>query len=382
MAGGTFDLIVVGGGVFGLSTALEAGRRKRRALVLDRGAVPNPIAASYGPSRKIRSTYLDPHYSRLAIEAMAEWRRIEAETGKELYVAAGNLVVSDAETDANLDTLEANARQGGAKVRRLDADSLRREFPQFRHGRRALLEEEAGFLRATDCVIALKEVAEKHGVQFATGQDASVARDDGFVEVRTVTATYRAPQVVVAAGGWSNRLMPELGRALWQCQQGIMYLEGVPEAFCRPAFVPYSGADTGFYGFPAEPGRMGFKLARHLVTDPIADPDFDRRTTPAGFGEAAGEFLRDWFGLDPSRYLATYESCMYNLSQSNDFLLDFHPEMPGVFLATAGSGHGFKFGSILGHIVLDRLDGIQTDRWSQQFSYDSFLAASACPRLL
>ena len=382
MAGGTFDLIVVGGGVFGLSTALEAGRRKRRTLCLDRGAVPNPIAASYGPSRKIRSTYLDPHYSRLAIEAMAEWRRIEAETGKELYVAAGNLVVSDAETDTNLDTLEANARQGGAKVRRLDADSLRREFPQFRHGRRALLEEEAGFLRATDCVIALKELAERHGVQLATGEDTSLARDGGGAAVRTATATYHASQVVVAAGGWSNRLFPELGRALWQCQQGIMYLEGVPEAFCRPAFVPYSGADTGFYGFPAEPGRMGFKLARHLVTDPIADPDFDRRTTPPGFVEAAADFLRDWFGLDPSRYRATYESCMYNLSTSNDFLLDFHPEMPGVFLATAGSGHGFKFGSLLGKIVLDRLDGIQSDRWAPQFSYDSFISASSRPRLL
>jgi glycine/D-amino acid oxidase-like deaminating enzyme len=382
VAGGAFDLIVVGGGVFGLSTALEAGRRRRQTLVVERGAVPNPVAASYGPSRKIRSTYLDPHYTRLALEAMAEWRRLEAETGKELYVAAGNLVVSDGDADAHLDTLEANARRGGAKVRSLDADTLRREFPQFRRGRRALLEEEAGFLRATDCVIALKELAGRQNVQFATGQDATVACDGGFVEVRTATATYRAPRIVVAAGGWSNRLMPELGRALWQCQQGIMYLEGVPEAFCRPAFVPYSGADTGFYGFPAEPGRMGFKLARHLVTDPIADPDFDRRTTPPGFAEAAGEFLRDWFGLDPGQYRATYESCMYNLSPSSDFLLDFHPEMPGVFLATAGSGHGFKFGSILGRVVLDRLDGIQSDRWSPQFSYEAFRSASSRPRLL
>jgi len=72
-----FDLIVIGGGVFGLGTAVEAARRGRRTLVVDRRAVPNPIAASYGPSRKIRSTYLDPHYSRLAVEAMAEWRRIE-----------------------------------------------------------------------------------------------------------------------------------------------------------------------------------------------------------------------------------------------------------------------------------------------------------------
>jgi len=382
MAGESFDLIVVGGGVFGLSTALEAGRRGRQTLVLDRAAVPNPISASYGPSRKIRSTYLDPHYTRLALEAMAGWRRIEAETGKELYVAAGNLNVSDGEADTHLETLEANARRGGAKVRWLDADDLRREFAQFRRGHRALLEEEAGFLRATDCVVALMELAEKHGVRFATGHDAAVARSGGGVEVRTGAATYRAPQVVVAAGGWSKRLFPELGRALWQCQQGIMYLEGVPAAFCRPAFIPYSGADTGFYGFPAEPGRAGFKLARHLVTDPIDDPDFDRRTTPSGFVEAAGEFMRDWFGLDPSAYRATYESCMYNLSTSNDFLLDFHPEMPGVFLATAGSGHGFKFGSILGQIVLDRLDGIESDRWASQFSYDCFLSASSRPRLL
>jgi len=39
-----------------------------------------------------------------------------------------------------------------------------------------------------------------------------------------------------------------------------MYLEGVSAPFCRPAFVPYSAADTGFYGFPAEPGRVGLKL--------------------------------------------------------------------------------------------------------------------------
>ena len=382
MTGRSFDLIVVGGGVFGLSTALEAGKRRRRTLLVERHTVPNPISASYGPSRKIRSTYADAHYTRLALEAMAGWREIEAETGKELYVAAGNLNVSDGEADAHLETLEANARRAGAKVRRLGTDDLRREYPQFRRGHRALLEEEAGFLRATDCVAALRELAVRHGVEFATDHEAAVESRREGVEVRTAAATCEAPQVVVAAGGWSNRLFPELGRALWQCQQGIMYLEGVPDAFCRPAFIPYSGADTGFYGFPAEPGRTGLKLARHLVTDPIDDPDFDRRTTPEGFIEAAGDFLRAWFGLDPGLYRATYESCMYNLSTSNDFLLDFHPRMPAVFLATAGSGHGFKFGSVLGRIVLDRLDGIESARWTPQFSYDAFLTAGARPRLL
>lgn len=382
MSGTDFDLIVVGGGVFGLSTALEAGRRGRRTLVVDRRPVPNPIAASFGPSRKIRSTYLDEHYTRLALEAMAAWRRLEAETGAELYVAAGNLIVSDVATDPHLEELAAIARRGGARVRWLDAADLRREFPQYRPGRRALLEEDAGFLRATDCVAALRGLAERHGVEFATGHDAAVEPASGSVIVRAGGSTYRAPQVVVAAGGWSKRLIPELGGALWQCQQGIMYMEGVPPEFCRPAMTPYSAPGTGFYGFPAEVGRVGLKIARHLVTDPIDDPDFDRRTTPDGFVESAGTFVRDWFGLDPSRYRVTYDSCMYNLSPSNDFLLDFHPEVPGVFVATAGSGHGFKFGSILGTIVVDRLDGIRSDRWTPQFSYESFLTAGSRPRLL
>ena len=377
-----FDLIVVGGGVFGLSTALEAGRRRRRTLVVDRRQVPNPIAASFGPSRKIRSTYLDEHYTRLAREAMAGWRELEAETGAELYVADGNLSVSDVASDAHLEELANFARRGGSRVRWLDAADLERKFPQFRLGRLGLLEEEAGFLRATDCVAALRALAERHGVQFATGDDAAVEPMSGRVTVRAGASTYRAPQVVVAAGGWSKRLFPELDGALWQCQQGIMYMEGVPPEFCRPALTPYSVPGTGFYGFPAEPGRVGLKIARHLVTDPIDDPDFDRRTTPAGFVESAGAFVRDWFGLDPSRYRVTYDSCMYNLSPSNDFLLDFHPEAPGVFVATAGSGHGFKFGSILGTIVLDRLDGIRSDRWTPQFSYESFLSAGARPRLL
>src|SRR5215470_2570240 len=182
MARTEFDLVVVGAGVFGLGTAVEAGRRGRRTLVVDRRVVPNPIAASYGPSRKIRSTYLDPHYSRLAVEAMRGWREIEAETGRELYVAIGNLNVSDGETDAHLETLEANARRGGGKVRWLDGADLRREFPQFRRGQRALLEEEAGFLRATDCVAALRGLAEKRGVGVATDQEARLEATGAGVE--------------------------------------------------------------------------------------------------------------------------------------------------------------------------------------------------------
>src|SRR5262249_38601798 len=192
-----------------------------------------------------------------------------------------------------------------------------------------VLEEEAGCLRATDCVAALRRLAEQHGVRFATGQDAAVEPATEGVTVRVGTVRYHASQVVVAAGGWSKRLFPELGAALWQCQQGIMYLDGVPGKVCRPRFPPDSAPPTGSYGFRAEPGRVATKVAGHPVPDPSDGPDFDRRTTPEGFVAEAERFVRDWCGLDPARYRPSFDSCMYTLSSSNDFLLDFHPSLPG-----------------------------------------------------
>jgi glycine/D-amino acid oxidase-like deaminating enzyme len=381
-SGDGYDLIVVGGGIFGLSVAWEAGRRGRRTLVVERRSIPNPIAASYGPSRKIRSTYLDPHYARLAHEAMSAWRAVEAELGAELYVPVGNLSFTSLDEQPRLDGLKTVAESVGSAVRDLDERAMRAEFPQFRRARRGLLETQAGFLRATACVEALRTLALRQEVVFASEREVESIEPggDGPV-VRTAAETYRAPQVVLAGGGWSNRLLPELGRSLWQCQQGIVYLQGVPQAFSRPAFVPFSCLDNGYYGFPSELG-VGLKIAQHVLGEPLADPDFDRSTTPPGFVEGTEHFLRDELGLNLADYPVTYDSCMYNLSRSNDFLLDFHPELPGLFVATAGSGHGFKFGSIMGRIVLDRLDGVPSDRWAPQFSYESFLAAPPTPRPL
>jgi sarcosine oxidase len=378
-----YDLIVVGGGIFGLSVAREAARRRRRVVVVERGPIPNPVAASYGPSRKIRSTYLDPHYARLALEAMAAWREVEAELGgTELFAQCGNLAYSAHEQQPRLDELEAVLRSVGAGYRSLDQAEMRREFPQFRRARRGLLETTAGFLKATACVEAIAELARRSGATIIAGREVEAVEPAGAaLLVRAGELRLSAPQVVVAGGGWSVRLLPELSEALWQCQQGILYVHDAPAHFQRPAFVPFSGSDGGFYGFPAEPG-LPLKVALHVLGAPLDDPDFDRQTLPPGFESEAASWLRDELGLDITELRVSFDSCMYNLSRSNDFLLDFHPRLPSLFVATAGSGHGFKFGSMLGKVVLDRLDGQASDRWYERFSYQSFLNAPAAARPL
>jgi sarcosine oxidase/L-pipecolate oxidase len=67
--------LIVGAGVFGLSTALHLARSKPGASVvlLDRNDVPNPASASYDLNKIIRADYRDPFYMKLALEACAAW---------------------------------------------------------------------------------------------------------------------------------------------------------------------------------------------------------------------------------------------------------------------------------------------------------------------
>jgi glycine/D-amino acid oxidase-like deaminating enzyme len=68
---------------------------------------------------------------------------------------------------------------------------------------------------------------------------------------------------------------------------------------------------------------------------------------------------------------------MYNLSPTSDFLIDLHPRDPRLLIATGGSGHGFKFGSVIGSVVMDRLDGVADGRWSPIFAWEHVVRAPA-----
>ena len=374
-----FDLLVVGGGAFGLGTAVEAARRGRRVAVVERGPLPNPIAASYGPSRKIRSTYTEPHYAMLAREAMTAWRQVERETSSELYLAVGNLAYTTLDEQPHLDDLEAVCRQIGANIELLDTGDLRARFPQFRLARRAIFEVDAGFVRASACIEALRTLAERAGATILPERDiVAIDLDGADVVVATADgARFQGERAVVAMGGWTKRLLPELGETLTLMQQGIMYLPEVPAPFRSPAFPSWGCSDDGVYGFPAWKSDP-FKIAHHTFTPPVDSPDFDRKTTPEGFVETMHAFLREHFGIDPETVgPIRLDSCMYNLSPTSDFLIDFHPRDPRLLVATGGSGHGFKFGSVIGSVVMDRLDGVDGTRWSSIFAWDHVVKAPA-----
>ena len=85
----TDDIVIVGAGIFGLSTAYELVRRGHSVLAIDRFGSGHPATSSTGASRSIRIAYDHPFYVELALEAIESWRRLEAESGRTILQLTG-----------------------------------------------------------------------------------------------------------------------------------------------------------------------------------------------------------------------------------------------------------------------------------------------------
>ncbi|MGZ8591239.1 MAG: FAD-dependent oxidoreductase, partial [Actinomycetota bacterium] len=101
------DVVVVGLGVTGLSTAAALSRRGHAVVGIDRWGSGHPVTSSTGASRSIRLTYGDERYVRLAREAFAGWRRLEASQDVTLLVETGQVDFGPA---AKLDAMAAAMR--------------------------------------------------------------------------------------------------------------------------------------------------------------------------------------------------------------------------------------------------------------------------------
>lgn len=361
-------VLVVGGGVFGLTAAISLRERGDDVRLVDPGPIPHPLAESTDISKVIRADYgTDALYTELMERAFGTWRDWNATFARGLYHETGVLFVSRAamtpgrfEHDS-FATLSAR----GHRLERMNGGALQRRFPAWGAAYVDGYYNPTGGWAASGAVVsALAGVARDRGVAIAENVRVAEEIDGGVRTSDGVAIT--ADLVVFAVGSWAGGLLADLAPSFRATGHPVLHLAPRDLAAFEGDRFPVFGADisrTGVYGFPTIGGVV--KVASHgpgRVVDPSSAAE--RTVQPAEEHEIR-DALREAIPELANAPLAATRICVYGDTLDGDLWIAPDPERPSRVVACGGSGHAFKLAPVLGGLVADACDGkvVPRFRW-------------------
>lgn len=353
-------IIIVGAGIVGLSTAYALLRTgMQHVTLLEQATVDHHRSTSHGLSRLLRFEYgNDLFYTEMVQLSLERWRQLEQVSRRTLYTETGVLVLGR-EDDMYTRTSYQTLSERGYPIERLTRQRCLQRFPQFAPHAFDMFtyNANAGMLLASTILQTLKELIIDLGVTLVEGQRVEhIHYDNPHRPICLQTHTgdeLSADAVLLATGPWVHTLLGDLHLPVRMTRQHLLYFSHLPvPTFSTPTFPAFIAGDL--YGFPVHSSCTGqgpdwLKVASHSFGAPI-DPD-----APSIVDElTVSQVAQQAYELIPalrSACLAHIDSCMYDVSYDEDFILDHHPDDPRIVFATGLSGHGFKFGPLLGEIL-------------------------------
>lgn len=348
---------VVGAGIMGLSTAWALVRRGHEVSVVEQGPVPNPLGSSVDQHRLIRFPYGDmAGYTAMVGPALAAWERLWTDLDERLYRETGTLILGS-EGHPWVEASAAALADQGIPYRELDPSWVPLRFPVLRADglARAIHLDSGGVLLAGRIVAALARRSTEAGVTILEHTPAgAVDTDDGTVHLAD-GSRLGADRVVVAAGPWVGRLLPDLHRRVTPSRQVVAYVAPPTElatAWEEMPMVLDLTLDRIFYVVPPVMGT-GLKIGDHGFSM-SGEPDVDRSVGDEETEALLAPARRRLAGIDRYRVDGA-KSCFYTVEPEERFLVE---PVGAAGLVLAGfSGHGFKFGPLIGEAAADLLDG-------------------------
>jgi glycine/D-amino acid oxidase-like deaminating enzyme len=354
------DVVVIGAGALGLSTALHCALAGRDVVVIDRHTAGSQ--ASGRAAGLFKSVQADELRTWLARRSIARACRFEDWAGVPLDVVSSGsfLLARTAEHARALARELSQSRSWGADVREADQDQLGGQASYFRPDRFELAlwcPEDVYIEEPMSLIQAYLAACRRHGAQVIQQEPVTgiLVTDGRVTGVETASRTVTAPVVVDAAGGWV-RAVAELAGAqvpLATVRHQLMISE--PDADVDPGSPIVRVADAAVYLRPACGGLMtgGFE----------ADP------LPVDPGRQAESFSTDDVPLDlevlrkmadqvaaeapvaASAAVAIHRGGLFTMSPDGRFVAGPVPDRPGLWVASGCNGSGFSSSLALGEAL-------------------------------
>ncbi|MCC8428494.1 FAD-dependent oxidoreductase [Reyranella aquatilis] len=367
--------IIIGGGIMGLATAWGLARQGHDVELFEQGPLPNPLASSMDEHRLIRHPYgTHAGYARMIDEAYAAWDLLWNDLGQTLHEPTGTLALSGNGADWAQNSA-ATLASIGRPMTELSMEELPRRFPLLdtKGLERAFWIETGGVLLAQDIVSALaSHLSAQPRVKLHAGVPIrSVDLEHGRVATDLGT-THAADVVVVAAGAWASRLVPDLAGRVVPSRQVVIYFD-LPEdqrlPWAKGPMIIEKTGDVGLYLVPPVRGR-GMKVGDHEFSR-TGDPTAARDAAPdemRALLDRCGSLLR---GFDRWK-IRNLKVCFYSVTDDERFVVEKQGGKGWVI--SPCSGHGFKFGAVMGlelaRTIAEGRDAAAHARWAAGLAGD------------
>ncbi|KAI9762109.1 MAG: hypothetical protein M4579_000589 [Chaenotheca gracillima] len=395
------SVLIIGSGAFGLSTALALSGRPRYAhteiTLLDRSTFPAPDSSSIDTSRIIRADYSDSAYARLAAEAQTLWRGDWGREGR--YEESGLVLTADKGGEGYVRKSYENVKvmkDGGEKVRELRS---REEIQGLLSGNGGGASGNWGYVNLgsgwadaeASMRYAKERVVEKARVRFRTGTAETLLFENEDVKgVRLSSGEeLRADLTILATGAWTPRLI-DLGGRAHATGQVLAYMDITEEEQARLGRQPVClNMSTGMFIIP--PRNRLLKVARHgfgysnpqrvphpekvgeyiETSTPRTQMDDPSQWIPREGEDACRRCIAEMIPELRQRPFSSTRICWYTDTPTANFLITYHPAYSSLFLATGGSGHGFKFLPVIGEKIVDAVEGRTSPDFQERWAWPS-----------
>jgi len=353
-------VLVVGGGIAGLSTAWALARRGFAVELFEQGALPYARASSYDEHRIIRHAYGDMEgYAYLMPAAFRVWEALWAAIGATHYDAMPVIYLMRGESEWYETTRRSMGRMGVA-CEDIPIEAAMARYPMVNPDgvTRVVRTEGAGILYPIRILTDLVKLIAGLGVVLHPDTRVeAVDLEAGLVT--TGVGVVGGDAVVVTAGAWVNRLVPStIGEAV-PSRQAVMFLAPPPRFAAAWQAAPVLidlGAESGTYTLPPRAATR-LKIGDHQFTR-RGDPDEDRVGTDADVARLTEAARRAWRDFDEYTVLER-KACFYTVTADERFLV--RREGARGWLGSACSGHGFKLGPLIGDGIAGAIAGERTE---------------------
>ena len=361
---GGFDVVVVGAGSTGSTTAYYLAREGFRVLVVDsRGVAQGMTAYSLG---LVRSYYTNEDVARMSHYSHEFFMNFSKEFGVNVFTKTGLLVIGN--NEANMRAIHDMLRKIGARVRLIGGGEIRELLDaEVLDGELGIYEEDAGYADTGLYTNTIMRRAMELGVEFVIDDARALIKNNEVRGIELVKShdTIRAEHYVMATGVWTPKVLPQLNLPIRNIIERIVRVDtgrSLPNVFdyVNNFYIRPEGSSNALMGllYPPE--------------DVWQDPDaFNPLTAPSldyslNLMERAAKRFR-WF--EGAKLMGGWQG-LYDVTP--DWMPIIDEPIKKLILCVGLSGHGFKLAPAFALMITEIIKYGESRTFRNAFALDRF----------